>query len=92
MKPVKIKQFANLKDLPVLFERYEVFIILLGMGVVFLLAGIVFYQKAYKVTATIPEAAVDVPRVNASLFEKTVEEIEQKKRMAPDAPIVDPFQ
>ena len=92
MKPIKIKQFTNLKDFPIFFERYEVFIILLGIGVAFLLAGTVFYQKAYKVTVIIPEAVVDVPRVNTFLFEKTVEEIEQKKRMAPDLPIIDPFQ
>ena len=92
MNSVKIKQIANRKDFPVLFERYEVFIILLGMGVVFLLAGVVFYQKAYKVTATIPEATTDVLRVNISLFEKTIEELEQKRRMAPDLPIIDPFQ
>ena len=89
---IKIKQFANLKDFPVLFERYEIFIILLGIGVAFLLAGTVFYQKAYKVTATIPETTVDVSRVDTALFEKTIEELEQKKRMAPDAPIIDPFQ
>ena len=92
MKPIKIKQFANLKDFPVFFERYEIFIILLGIGVSFLLAGMVFYQKAYKVTATIPETTVDVSRVDTVLFEKTIEELEQKKRMAPDAPIIDPFQ
>jgi len=92
MKPIKIKQLANLKDFPMFFERYEVFIILLGIGVVLLLAGIVFYEKAYKVTATIPEAVVDVSRVNIRLFEKTIEEIEQKKLMAPDVPIIDPFQ
>ena len=92
MKPIKIKQFPNLKDFPAFFERYEVFIILLGIGVIFLLAGIVFYQKAYKVTSAIPEATVDVLRVNTSLFDKTVEEIEQKKLMAPDLPIIDPFQ
>ena len=92
MKPIKIKQFANLEDFPVFFERYEIFIILLGMGVAFLLAGTVFYQKAYKVTATVPETTVDVPRVHTSLFEKTIEELEQKKRIAPDLPIIDPFQ
>lgn len=92
MKPVKIKQFINIKDFPMLFERYEIFIILLGMGVAFLLAGVVFYQKAYRVTATVPETTVDVPRVNTPLFEKTVEELAQKQQMAPDLPIVDPFQ
>ena len=89
---IKIKQFANLKDFPVFFERYEIFIILVGIGVAFFLAGMVFYQKAYKVTATIPETRVDVSRVQTALFEKTIEELEQKKRMAPDAPIIDPFQ
>lgn len=91
MKVPKVKQLISHNDLPALFERYEIFIIVIGIGTVFIIAGILFYQKAYKITTTIPEVAVDLPRVQTLLFEKTVEELEQKKSMAPDLPIINPF-
>lgn len=86
-----MQQFINHKDLPVLFERYELFIVVFGMGAVFLIAGVLFYEKAYKTTTIAPEVVVDVAKVNTPLFQKTAGELEQKKQIAPDLPIIDPF-
>jgi len=76
---------------PVLFEKYEIFIILTGVVIVSLLAGALFFEKAYKTTTSIFEVNVDLPKVNEELFNKTVEELSARKQMAPDIPIVDPF-
>jgi len=81
-----------LRELPFLFEKYEIFIILFGIVVAFLLAGFILYENAYKTTTTIPDVTVDVTRINSNLFEKTVRELEQRKQLTPDLPIIDPFQ
>lgn len=88
----RFKKIINIKDIPFLFERYEFFIILIGTLLVFLLGGFVFYKKAYKAVEIIPEVRVEVMRVNSYLFEKTIEELRQRKQMTPDLPIIDPFQ
>jgi hypothetical protein len=80
-----------LKDLPALFEKYEILVILSGIVIVFLLGGFFFYKQAYKTTTDVPIVEVLVPKVNAELFEKTVRELEGRKGMAPDLPIIDPF-
>lgn len=88
-----IKLNKNLPaDLPMMFEKYEIFVVISGIIFVFLFAGFLFYEKAYKATIVPPEVFVDVPKVNTALFEKTVEELEQRKQTAPDLPIIDPFQ
>ena len=92
MKPNDIKSNKQfLRNFPVLFEKYEVFIILAGVAIVFLLAGALFFEKAYKTTVSIFEVSVDLPKVNERLFNKTVEELDARKQMAPDIPIIDPF-
>ena len=83
------KQFS--KNFPALFEKYEIFIILTGVVIVFLLAGVLFFEKAYKTTTNIFEVSIDLPKVNEGLFNKTVEELGARKQMAPDIPIIDPF-
>lgn len=85
----RTKIFAE--KVPVYFERYEIITILAGAIMFFLLAGLVFYLKAYKVTESVPDTEDDAFRVNSELFEKTVKELEQRKTMAPDLPIIDPF-
>ncbi|MFY9457910.1 MAG: hypothetical protein WAP23_03210 [Candidatus Spechtbacterales bacterium] len=79
------------RDLTFLFEKYEFFVILAGIVIVFLLGGFFFYKEAYRTTTDIPMVEVVVPKVNAELFKKTVEELEGRKGMAPDLPIIDPF-
>jgi len=90
LKSIKFNK-KILKDTPFLFERYEIFVIVLGVAVVFLLAGFIFYEKAYKTASTVPDIEIEVTRVKAELFEKTIQELEQRKQMAPDLPIIDPF-
>ena len=86
-----IKKNINIKNLPFIFERYEIFVIVLGVIAVFLLAGFIFYEKAYKTTITIPDIEIEATRVKTELFEKTIRELEERKQMAPDLPIIDPF-
>ena len=90
LKSVKLnKDF--LKNLPFTIEKFEVFIILAGVVIVSLFAGLIFYERAYKIIISMPEVVSDAPKVNSALFEKTAEELEQRKQMAPDLPIIDPF-
>lgn len=79
-------------ELPSLLEKYEIFVILAGIVTVFLLGGFFFYKEAYKTTTDAPMVEVNVLKVNAEFFKKTVEELEGRKGMAPDLPIIDPFQ
>ncbi|MBI1888931.1 MAG: hypothetical protein HYS15_03330, partial [Candidatus Spechtbacteria bacterium] len=44
----KIKQSARTKNIPLYFERYEFLIVIGGALLVFLIAGILFYFKAYR--------------------------------------------
>ncbi len=81
-----------LRNPPSLFEKYEIFVILTGIIIVFLLGGFLFYKEAYRTTTDVPVVRVEVLKVNAELFQKTVEELEGRKGMAPDLPIIDPFQ
>lgn len=89
----KIKKSIKVfwSKLPFYFERYEVIVILVGALVCFSLAGLVFYTKAYKVVESLPEVEAGLLNVNTALFEKTIVELEQRKIMAPDLPIIDPF-
>lgn len=80
-----------LAKLPFLFEKYEIFAILTGIVIAFLLGGFFFYKEAYRTTTDVPMVEVEVSKVNAELFQKTVEELEGRKGMAPDLPIIDPF-
>lgn len=81
----------NFKNIPFIFERYEIFVIIIGIFVVSLIAGFLFYEKAYKTVTTTPEFTETVSEINDKLFKKTGEELEQRKEMAPDLPIIDPF-
>lgn len=91
LKLDKIKKSINVKNLPFIFERYEIFIIIVGVVVVFLLALFVFYKKAYITVNSSPDVDVEVKKVRSELFEQTIDELEQRKQMAPDLPIIDPF-
>lgn len=81
-----------LKNLPFIFEKYEIFIILVGVLVAFLFAGFLFYENAYKTVNFIPDVEVELPTVQRELFEKTVKDLDDRRKMAPDLPIIDPFQ
>lgn len=87
----KIKQAVRMRDIPFLFERYELFVVIIGFFVVFLVAGLLFYEKAYKTVRAIPDVSVESPQIKQSLFDKTVEELARKKQPPPAAPIIDPF-
>lgn len=93
MNLTQLKNFIKIKNLPATFERYEIFVMTGGVIVVFLLAGWVFYNKAYK-TVTAPRrdaASIALPNMNKVLLDKTLQEIEQKKQPPSSEPIVDPF-
>ena len=89
----KIKQYIKraFEELPFYFEKYEAFIILIGALLMFLMAGFIFYTKAYRVVETTPKVDVSVERIRSDLFDKTIEELKQRKEAAPDLPIIDPF-
>lgn len=87
----KIKQAVRMRDIPFLFERYELFIVIGGVLIVFLIAGLLFYEHAYKTVRAIPDVSVEAPRIQQALFDKTLEELAQKKQPLPDASIIDPF-
>lgn len=88
---VKLKNFIKLKELPEIFERYEIFVIAGGAIVAFLIAGLIFYNSAYKTVSTPPKASVQLPQINKFLFDKTLKELEVKKQPISSEPIVDPF-
>ncbi len=84
-------QVPKIEKAPFLFERYEFFIMIGGVLIVFLIAGFLFYEHAYKTVRAVPDVSVEAPKINQQLFEQTVEELAQKKQPSPDEPIVDPF-
>lgn len=87
----KLKNFVKLKNFPEFFERYELFIIALGIIIVFVIAGFIFYNKAYKTVAVPPTVSVELPKINQPLFEKTLKELEEGKQAPPAEQTVDPF-
>jgi len=87
----KIKDLIKIKDLPVVFERYEFFVIIFGTVIIFLFAGFVFYNNAYKTVLTIPEVEVELPSINSAAFDEILQDLEQKKQPLPNQPVVDPF-
>lgn len=89
----KIKQYIEriFQKLPLYFEKYELFIIFSGAVAAFLLGGFIFYIKALKAVDVIPEVEISVLKVRSDLFDKTIEELGQRKEAAPDLPIIDPF-
>jgi len=91
MNLTQLKNLIKIKNLPAAFERYEIFVIAGGVIVVFLLAGWVFYNKAYKTVIAPPSVSVALPNVNKVLFDKTLQEIEHKKQPPSSEPLVDPF-
>lgn len=87
----KIKNFIKTKDLPEIFENYEIFIIVGGTLVALLLGGYIFYNSAYRTVSTPPKASLQLPQINKFLFDKTIKELEVKKQPASNEAIVDPF-
>lgn len=87
----QLKNFLKIKNFPAFFERYEIFVILAGVVIVFLLAGWIFYSKAYKTVNAPPSVSPSLPSIDKVLFDKTISELEQKKQPLPSEPIIDPF-
>ena len=81
----------NIEDIPHLFERYELVVVIVGIVVVFLISGFVFYSKGYKTTDVLPEVAVKVPRINKALFDQIIKDLEEKKQIPPSQSVIDPF-
>lgn len=73
------------------FERYEFLIVIGGALLVFLIAGILFYFKAYRTVSKTPEGTAQITKINRALFDKVLKDLEQKKQAPKDLPIIDPF-
>jgi len=87
----KLKSLINSEDLPRLFERYELFVVVGGAVVVFLIAGFIFYNNAYKTIHADIKGEVSIPKIETVLFEQILEDLKEKKRPPLDDPIIDPF-
>jgi len=91
MRFYRPKKFISIRNLPAFFERYEVFVIIAGVLIAFLFTGVVFYNNAYKTVNTVPEVEVEMPAIETSLFDTILEDIEEKKQLPPELPVIDPF-
>lgn len=87
----KLKSFINVEDLPRFFERYELFVVVGGAVFVFLIAGFIFYNSAYKTISADIEGEVSIPKIETGLFEQVLEDLREKKQPFPDESIIDPF-
>lgn len=87
----QITKIIRPETLPRVFERYEILIVLLGTLVAFVVAGSIFYEKAYRTVSTPPNPEVQAPSIDQALFQKTLKELEAKKQVLPPEAIVDPF-
>ena len=85
------RRVTKIEQAPFLFERYELYIVIAGVLIVFLIAGFLFYEHAYKTVRAVPNVSVEVLQINQPLFDKTVKELAQKKQPLPSEPIIDPF-
>ena len=88
---LQLKGTIAARNLPRIFERYEIFVIVGGVLITLVFAGWIFYSKAYKTVNTVPQISVSLPSINKPLFDKILLEIEQKKQPLSSEPIVDPF-
>jgi hypothetical protein len=87
----KLKSSIRVEYLPQLFERYELFVVVGGAVFIFLIAGFIFYQNAYKTVSADVEGEVSIPKIETALFEQVLEDLREKKQPFPDEPIIDPF-
>lgn len=91
LKLTKLKSLINAEDLPRIFERYEIFVVIAGAIIVFLIAGFIFYNNAYKTISADIEGEVSIPKIETVLFEQILEDLKEKKQPFPNDPIIDPF-
>jgi len=94
IKLSQLKEFTkglNLKNIPFAFERYELFVVIGGTLAVVVLAGFLFYTKAYQIVATPPEVSIETPEINQALFEQALQDLKVKKQPVSGEPIIDPF-
>lgn len=91
LRAPKLNMFLHIKRIPFVFERFELAVVIFGAAVAFVLAGLLFYQKAYKTVTIPPEVEVRIPKINEALFNSILNELEQKKQLPSSEPIVDPF-
>jgi hypothetical protein len=89
--PGQIKNKISLKNIPIVFEKFELIILLAGSIMIFTAVGFVLYGSVLAIIVFEPEASVELPSINQSLLESVVQDIENKERVYSDEPITDPF-
>lgn len=84
-----IKNLTQLKEtasrILVLVQKKRSLVFILLLALVFLLAGLIFYQYGYRASSTKVESQVQMTKINEQLYQKVIKQIQEKEQRLKEA-------